>query len=308
MQHPPVEPSDAVVLDAVRRHWSPAVDAVRYLPVGFGAHHWAALEQGRERLFVTLDLDSPRHTLASLEGAYRAGVALAGGGLEFLVAPVPASPGEVTVAVAGGRLSVTPWVSGTRPEDGSAVAPLVARLHAAPPPPDLPVWAPLVGPDLPDRLRDLTAAPWRGGPHGETARVLVGEALVAVARWTADYLSLAARTDPTTWVPTHGEPGVHNQLMTTDGRLLLVDLESLKLAPRERDLAPLLPLEASFRTAYDGPPPDADLLAMFDLEWRLDEIGQYAAWFAGPHGDSPDDRTALGGLREELSRPDRPTR
>ena len=74
-----------------------------------------------------------------------------------------------------------------------------------------------------------------------------------------------------------------------------------------RDLAGLLPLGGSFRAAYDGPPPDADLLRMFDLEWRLDEIGQYAAWFAGPHADSPDDRTALGGLRSELSRPDRPT-
>jgi spectinomycin phosphotransferase len=307
MQHPPAEPSDAVVLDAVRRHWSPTVDEAHYLPVGFGAHHWVALEQGRERLFVTLDPDAPRHTAVTLDGAYRAGAALAADGLEFLVAPLPAGPGEVTVAVAGGRLSVTPWIGGTRPEDESAVAPLVARLHAAPPPPDLPAWAPLVGRDLPDRLRDLTAATWRDGPHGETARALVTGALRDVAGWTTDYLSLAARTDPASWVPTHGEPGVHNQLLTTEGRLLLVDLESLKLAPRERDLAALLPLSGSFRAAYDGPPPDADLLRMFDLEWRLDEIGQYAAWFAGPHGDSPDDRTALGGLREELSRPDRPT-
>lgn len=307
MQHPPAEPSDAVVLNAVRRQWSPTVEAVRYLPVGFGAHHWAALEHGSERLFVTVDLDSPRHTAASLEGAYRAGAALADDGLEFLVAPLPALLGHVTVAVTGGRLSVTRWVSGSRPEDETAVAPLVARLHAAPPPAELPAWAPLVGPELADRLRDLTASPWREGPHGETARALVAAALVDVARWAADYLSLAARTDPATWVPTHGEPGVHNQLLTADGRLLLVDLESLKLAPRERDLAGLLPLGGSFGAAYDGPPPDADLLRMFDLEWRLDEIGQYAAWFAGPHADSPDDRTALGGLRSELSRPNRPT-
>ena len=38
--------------------------------------------------------------------------------------------------------------------------------------------------------------------------------------------------------------------------------------------------------------------------WRksLDEIAQYAAWFAGPHGDSANERTALGGLRHELTR------
>jgi spectinomycin phosphotransferase len=41
---------------------------------------------------------------------------------------------------------------------------------------------------------------------------------------------------------------------------------------------------------------------LFDLEWRLDEIAQYAAYFAGPHADDADARTSLAGLRHELAR------
>ena len=39
------------------------------------------------------------------------------------------------------------------------------------------------------------------------------------------------------------------------------------------------------------------------LEWRLDEVSQYTAWFASPHTGSEDDRIAFGGLLGELDRP-----
>ncbi len=38
------------------------------------------------------------------------------------------------------------------------------------------------------------------------------------------------------------------------------------------------------------------MLELFDLEWRLDEIDQYAAWFAAPHTGTADDEIAFGGL------------
>ena len=37
---------------------------------------------------------------------------------------------------------------------------------------------------------------------------------------------------------------------------------------------------------------DLNLLRVFDLEWRLDEISQYADWFERPHGDGDDDSGA----------------
>ncbi len=55
--------------------------------------------------------------------------------------------------------------------------------------------------------------------------------------------------------------------------------------------------------AGEGPGANPALLAMFDLEWRLDEIAQYADWFARPHLGTASDTVALAGLRTELDRP-----
>ena len=43
VREPPLNVSDDDVLAAVREHWTAEVDGVEHLPVGFGAHHWAAL-------------------------------------------------------------------------------------------------------------------------------------------------------------------------------------------------------------------------------------------------------------------------
>lgn len=43
---------------------------------------------------------------------------------------------------------------------------------------------------------------------------------------------------------------------------------------------------------------------MFDLEWRLDEVQQYAVWFQQPHPGGADDLEAVEGLVEELERPE----
>ena len=46
------------------------------------------------------------------------------------------------------------------------------------------------------------------------------------------------------------------------------------------------------------------MIEMFDLEWRLDEMLRYAAWFAGPARGTDDDRIAFDGLVSELRRPE----
>ena len=94
---------------------------------------------------------------------------------------------------------------------------------------------------------------------------------------------------------THGEPGEHNLMVTVD-RTLLVDWETALLAPAERD----------WRTLVERGLPadglDTAMLDMYDVEWRLDEISQYAAWFAAPHTGTASDRVAMGGLLHELTR------
>ena len=167
-----------------------------------------------------------------------------------------------------------------------------SRLHAVPP---LPAglrgsrWSRRYAAELALAL----GRPWDTGPSGERARGALAERIGDIGRWVAAYHRLAsvARTRP--WVPTHGEPHTANQLVTPTGRLL-VDWETLRRAPAERDLRVLV---------QDGHgdlcAPDWAMVEMFDLEWRLDEVASYARWFAAPHTGTASDEVAWGGLRGE---------
>ena len=45
------------------------------------------------------------------------------------------------------------------------------------------------------------------------------------------------------------------------------------------------------------------MVGLFDLEWRLDEIAQYASWFSRPHSGSRDDQVAWDGLHTSSTGP-----
>ncbi len=297
MREPPPDVTDGDVLAAVRHGWAPQVTRVEHLPVGFGAHHWAAYDGPDRLLFVTFDRFAGRHTALSIEAAYAGALALRDGGLEFVLACLPGGGGSLTTPFAAGALSCTPWVDGEPGGelDEAWTATALHRLHAAEPPPDIPRWQPLVGPDFAARTAQLVDRPWGPGPHADAARGAVRRHLDDLARWTDRYHHLASVAAERSWVATHGEPHSDNQLLTPDGRLL-VDWESLKLAPAELDLRTLV--DAGVETDAD-----AEMVELFDLEWRLDEIGQYAAWFAAPHAGTADDEIAFGGLLDELARP-----
>jgi len=119
-----------------------------------------------------------------------------------------------------------------------------------------------------------------------------------IARWTMAYHRLGAVARDRTWVAAHGEPHQANQLRTDDGRFL-IDWDTLRLAPAEVDLRVLVEAGA----IPDQVGADPAMIDLFDLEWRLDEISQYAAWFSAPHRGTRDDEIAFAGLREELARP-----
>ena len=305
MQDPPTHVSDDEVLASVRRHWSAEVDALTHLPVGSGAHHWQASARGAPRLFVTLDALGPRRTAAGLEGAY-AGAATLAFALDAAVAGLPVRSGGYTVPLAGGALSVTPWVWGEQAgdgppatrEDAEATARTLRRLHAARVPDGVPAWGPLVpetfASDLSARLEAVADA----GPTSASACSLLRSHLRDVDVWTRRYHELARAAGQRPWVATHGEPQSRNQLRSLTGRLLLVDWESLRLAPPERDLRVLV--DAGHGDLVEA---DPDGLEMFDLESRLDEVDRYAARFAAGHAGASDDVTALAGLRFALTRP-----
>jgi len=160
-------------------------------------------------------------------------------------------------------------------------------------------WAPLVGADLAEVTADLTRRVWGPGPYAARARAAVAEHLPALATWTERYHHLAAVAQHRDWVAAHGEPHSFNQLLTDDGTRLLIDWDTLTLAPAELDLRTLV--EAGADPLDVGA--DPEMVELFDLEWRLDEINQYAAWFAALHDGTDDDRIAFDGLLHELGRP-----
>lgn len=213
--------------------------------------------------------------------------------LVFVLAPLVSARGTATVPCGTTWVSCTPWVPGTTPSRfGSAAARHLRLLHATPPPAGLARWEPQGSPDLVDLLRDWTRSSWADGPHGESACAAVLAGLPAVGAGLTAYLPLSDRVDPADAVVTHGEPDVHNQWRTDGGRLLLLDWESMRLAPRERDLLN----EGSRHIKHDP-----HLLKLFRLEWQLTEVHSYAEWLRGPHLDDADTRTALAGLRQELA-------
>ena len=302
MREPPTHVTDEDVLATVAEHWAGDLDRIGHLPVGFGAYHWRA--SGPDTiLFVTLDQLGGRHTIETLDAAYAGADTLSTSGLDFVLAPLATTTGGGhTVPFEGDALSTTPWRIGTTTGDGTmsgaralATREALDRLHATSAPGEIPHWQPLVEPDLADDLAQRTAGAWDSGPYGEDARTAIADHLDDIARWTTTYHQLAATTDPDTWVATHGEPHTRNQLLTAEA-MFLIDWESLKLAPRERDL----------RVLDDAghPQRDADeaMVEMFDLEWRLDEISQYAAWFEVWHTGTESDAIAFGGLTGELTR------
>ncbi|HEY5979097.1 MAG TPA: hypothetical protein VIT41_05615 [Microlunatus sp.] len=304
MLEPPTELTDAEVLAAVRAAWDGAATSVEHLRVGFGAHHWRVDVDGLPRLFLTYDRFGTRHSAETLESAYAGAIRLAEGGLEFVLAPLRARSGLVLLPTSAGALSCTPWVEGRVVGEGSIsdadtaqtnITDL-ARLHASAHPPGLTSWAPLVEPDFVDRLAARLATDWATGPYGGPARRAVAARLPEIEGWTRRYHRLAAASFQRPWVATHGETHTRNQLRTADG-IRFVDWESLKLAPRERDLSTLVQAGYGERVGADPA-----MLELFDTEWRLSEIDEYADWFANPHAGTADDRIAYEGLLDELQR------
>ncbi|PRB14445.1 phosphotransferase [Microbacterium sp. MYb62] len=303
MHTPPEGPSADEVLQAVRSTWAPDAAQATYLPVGFGAHHWRIDGSSGPVLFATLDVPSGFRTAPLIRAAYRGVLELAEGGFGGAVLPRLTRSGEVAVSTGSGLLSVTPWLEGRSPDETEAcasphahrVAALLAELHRSPVPPSAPKWFPRVAPGFAERLSTRLAAPWTAGPLSSDAHRTISGARADLHDWEKRYAELIAhaRSRRDRWVPTHGEPHHANQFLD-DHELRLVDWETLAIAPPERDLRDL---PESVRTDFTV---DTDLLELFDLEWRLVEIEEYARWFMAPHPGSEDDVIALEGLREEI--------
>lgn len=309
--------------------WGLNVESTRYAAVGFGSYHWEVTDAAGRLHFVTVDdldhkgwLGHDRDSaFDGLRGAFDAALALRReGGLEFVVAPIPAAQGE-TVRRIGSRYTVAlfPFVDGScgrfyedsTPEERAEVVRMLAELHRA-----TRVALPSARRrhlDLPERhrleaaLRELNRT-WTGGPFSEPARELVAShASELVRRLQAfDRLAREVAAAGADFVITHGEPHACNVLRSAD-QVLLVDWDTVGLAPPERDLW-LVAGDGDELALYadsTGRSIDTATLALYRLRWELDDISIYTGLFRAEHAHTADTEKAWRSLCDYVQSGDR---
>ena len=312
---------------ALAEGWQLRADSLEYLPVGGGSHHWLLAGENGLRQFVTVDdldgkdwLGGTRQAVSQgLRHALRTAAALRRqAGLEFVVAPVPDSAGEPLHRVDDRyTVSVFPFLTGSSfpfgryPDEelrGHALE-MIAALHRSTP--AVRGLAPVHVPGFTDRdglgafLLD-PGRPWHGGPFSAGAHRLAAARAGDLARLTAAFDRLVAATAPARADPviTHGEPHPGN-VMRVDGRLVLIDWDTVALAAPERDIALVAdgPADIDRYQEAAGRMVHPALVTLYRLRWYLDDVSSAVSMFRGPHRDTADTRRwrqSLAPLLEEL--------
>jgi len=296
--------------------WGFDVEAADYTAVGGGSYHWVVSDPEGTRGFVTVDdLDrkpwfgeTRESVFEGLTGAFDTAVALRDGGLDFVVAPIPADSGETVLRV-GPRYTVAlfPFVDGQpglfgqyEPAERAATLGMLAELHRASPP----VSARRIDLELPGRrelesaLRELNQ-PWSGGPLSEPARELLAGHASYVAELLAlfDRLSAEVGSRSANWVVTHGEPHGGN-VMRTGQTYALIDWDTVAVAPPERDLWMLADDHADLTAYTDATGHEVDQVAVdfFRLTWHLADVAAFSSLLRSPHRRSADTERAFEAL------------
>jgi spectinomycin phosphotransferase len=295
----------------LERHWRLREPRLEYLPVGFGSHHWSAVDSSGTRRFVTVDDLEAGHQIgpdadaafAALDRAFRTAALLRDeAGLEFVVAPLPDEEG-VVVRRLDDRYAVTvlplivgdtsTWGPYESAEDRRRMGRVLGRLHAASElvPADLPRREDFAIPSRPalvDALHELDR-PWTSGLFAEPTRRLLESAAPGLERRLREYDDLAAgvRSSPEAWVITHGEPHRANVIRDSRGGVRLVDWDTTLVAPRERDLRMVLDEHLTgwdeYLAAGSGAGLSRQALELYGRWWELADICVFVDLFRRRH-------------------------
>jgi spectinomycin phosphotransferase len=304
---------DSELAALLREQWAVEVTGLEYLPEGFGGYHWLATDDAGRRWFVTAtDLASMYG--ADLIPAMETAADLSASGLDFVVAPVRTADGPAVARTGAGYgvtlfryLTGTPgrWGDALGPAGRLAVVRLLAALHLTARPAPVPVR------DLRLTRRDQLAAalarlaePWSGGPFAEPARRLLAAHAADLAGALSRFDDLVSRVagDGRPLVVTHGEPHPGN-LLHDNSMFLLVDWDTVGLAPPERDLWWVLTDGGAEATAYAGLTGRAvseDAIDLYRLRWPLDDLCLILAELRAPHARDADTETSFDGLQASL--------
>jgi len=312
------------LVHALADGWGLSAETLRYAPVGGGSYHWVVTSGPGEQWFVTVDdlddkgwLGRTRPTVfAGLRAALDAALRLRRDvGLRFVAAPVPALDGQSLLPLGDVHtVAVFPFLHGsggewdkplTTPDLDELVA-MLAALHSV----DSAAVrlqrreVELSWPDdLELALREL-GRPWTGGPFAEPARELLAGAAGPVRRGL-DALDRWARATAAAenLVITHGEPhpgniirvasdgdGATDAAGPASGAIMLIDWDTVGLAPPERDLwmvATETGAELQRYTELTGRPVDMAAMELYRLRWALDELSCFVRDLRTPHRRTP---------------------
>ena len=306
MQTRPPGIDDRDVLAAVVAGWGIPVVTSTYLPVGFGSHHWEVCDGDGNRWFTCVDaIPAYADAQALRSGPLAAALALAtharDAGVECVVAPLPTSAGGPVVALGEWHaLTVYPHVDGeafrfsdslSAPESAELLDGLTS-LHAV----ELPPQGGRHEDFVLARHEELETLSPGHGVFADRLREFVGQHRAHVQRGLRQHDALVAAAGPQDGrlVITHGEPHPANVLRTAHG-LRLVDWETALIAPPERDLWHLSTTRGtdagSVAAAYaerTGQVLLPELLALYDLDWLLADIGEYVAMLGAATAETAD--------------------
>jgi spectinomycin phosphotransferase len=157
--------------------------------------------------------------------------------------------------------------------------------------------------DLETALAQLDR-PWAGGPHSEPARALLKPRAEQVRHMLARFDRLAERVTALEPVITHGEPHPGN-LLRAGAETLLIDWDTVGLAPPERDLwwviSDIGGEEARRYTRATGRPVDQGALALYRLRWALDDLSIFVRRLRRRHSRTADAEHALRAIEITLA-------
>jgi hypothetical protein len=297
----------------LRAGWRFEAASIEYAAVGFGSHHWVAVDAAGSRRFVTVDdlarvsvSSNKEAAFASLRTAFETARSLLDSGLDFVVAPILDVAGRALRRL-GDSFSVTvfPFLAGGTGAFGSyrseadrdAVRGLVERLHQTP-----------VGvaglakredfllpirPQLETALAQLDQ-PWTAGPYSEQTRQLLRGVEPDLRRGLRLFDSLAdeVRSNRPPWVITHGEPHAANIIWTADGPRL-IDWDTVLIAPAARDLWMLEP------PGRPGLPETDPAILLYRLRWDLANIALFVVGFRVLHENTADAAESWRNLQQD---------
>jgi hypothetical protein len=318
---PPSDLGPDALANALVEHWGVQATALDYLPIGFGSHHWAVVTDDRRWFLTVDDLDAKRCTRTDTRGdAHRrlhAALAtarqLADDGLRFVVAPVPTRSGDVLTTLGdrfGGALY--PHVDGIARDwddyqthaQRLEVLDLIVELHQSS---SQHACSEDLSISMLDELHlaiDELGQPWATGPHAEPARLLLDQHARPLLRLIDSYHTLADEVLAARerFVLTHGEPHPGNTLLT-DGSVVLIDWDTVLIAPPERDLWTIAGDDDRVLDVYStatGTKVDATAIDCYRMLWDLDEIAGYITLLRRPHRDDADTAESWRNLRHFL--------